>query len=149
MELEPGADAQLLAALSALEAPLVRFERVEPSLHEIFVARVGDAPPRTAARSPRMSEILIVLKREFMERVRTRGFLLTTLLIPLFMGGLFLLPALMSTGGERTLVVVDEAPPGSPTTWCGPCRAPPPRPDDAYTYRLERVPGRWPRCARN
>ncbi len=44
VELEPGADSrQLLAALGALDAPLVRFERVEPSLHEIFVARVGDA----------------------------------------------------------------------------------------------------------
>jgi ABC-2 type transport system ATP-binding protein len=44
VELKPGADSrQLLAALAALEAPLVRFERVEPSLHEIFVARVGDA----------------------------------------------------------------------------------------------------------
>ncbi len=44
VELEPGADSRrLLAALGALDAPLVRFGRVEPSLHEIFVARVGDA----------------------------------------------------------------------------------------------------------
>ncbi|HEX2188519.1 MAG TPA: ATP-binding cassette domain-containing protein [Longimicrobiaceae bacterium] len=43
-ELEPHQDpAELLAALAALPAPLARFERVEPSLHEIFVARVGDA----------------------------------------------------------------------------------------------------------
>jgi ABC-2 type transport system ATP-binding protein len=43
-ELPPGADArELLAALSALDVPVARFERVEPSLHEIFVARVGDA----------------------------------------------------------------------------------------------------------
>jgi ABC-2 type transport system permease protein len=89
-----------------------------------------------------MSEILIVLKREFMERVRTRGFLLTTLLIPLFMGGLFLLPALMSTGGERTLVVVDEAPPGIADYVVRTLSRPPAAgADDAYTYRLERVPG--------
>jgi ABC-2 type transport system ATP-binding protein len=44
VELEPGADSrQLLAALGAMDVPLLRFERVEPSLHEIFVARVGDA----------------------------------------------------------------------------------------------------------
>ena len=44
VELEPGADPRgLLAALAAMDAPLVRFARVEPSLHEIFVARVGDA----------------------------------------------------------------------------------------------------------
>ncbi|HEX7240912.1 MAG TPA: ATP-binding cassette domain-containing protein [Longimicrobiaceae bacterium] len=44
VELAPGADArELVAALNALDAPLARFERVQPSLHEIFVARVGDA----------------------------------------------------------------------------------------------------------
>ncbi len=89
-----------------------------------------------------MSEILVVLKREFMERVRTRGFLLTTLLLPLFMGGLTLLPALMSTGGERSLVVVDEAPPGIADYVVQTLSRPPAAAaGDAYTYRLERVPG--------
>ncbi|HEU0077871.1 MAG TPA: ABC transporter permease [Longimicrobiaceae bacterium] len=89
-----------------------------------------------------MPEMLIVLKREFMERVRTRGFLLTTLLLPLFMGGLTLLPALMSTGGERRLVVVDEAPPGIADYVVQSLARPPAADDeDAYTYRLERVPG--------
>jgi ABC-2 type transport system permease protein len=86
--------------------------------------------------------MLIVLKREFMERVRTRGFVLTTLLLPLFMGGLTLLPALMSSGGQRTLVVVDEAPAGI-ADYVVQSLSRPPAPDDedAYTYRLERVPG--------
>jgi ABC-2 type transport system permease protein len=89
-----------------------------------------------------MSEMMIVLKREFMERVRTRGFLLTTLLLPLFMGSLTLLPALMSSGGQRTLVVVDEAPPGIADYVVQSLSRPPaPDDDDAYTYRLERVPG--------
>lgn len=89
-----------------------------------------------------MSEILIVLKREFMERVRTRGFLLTTLLLPLFMGGLTLLPAMMSTGGERTLVVVDEAPAGIADYVVRTLSRPPPAgAEDGYTYRVERVAG--------
>ncbi|MEW5926398.1 MAG: ABC transporter permease [Gemmatimonadota bacterium] len=89
-----------------------------------------------------MSEMLIVLRREFMERVRTRGFLLTTLLLPVFMGGLTLLPALMSSGGERRLVVVDEAPPGIADYVVQTLsRAPAADDEDAYTYRLERVPG--------
>ena len=89
-----------------------------------------------------MSEMLIVLRREFMERVRTRGFVLTTLLLPVFMGGLTLLPALMSSGGERRLVVVDEAPPGIADYVVQSLSRPPADDDeDAYTSRLERVPG--------
>lgn len=60
-----------------------------------------------------MSEVWIVLKREFMERVRTRSFLLATFLFPLFIIGLNVVPHLM--GDEETVrrvVVVDEAPAG-------------------------------------
>jgi ABC-2 type transport system permease protein len=60
-----------------------------------------------------MSEVWIVLKREFMERVRTKSFLLATFLFPLFIVGLNVLPHLI--GGEETVrrvVVVDEAPAG-------------------------------------
>lgn len=41
---------EVVAALNAVDVPLSRFARVEPSLHEIFVARVGQASvaPRTA-----------------------------------------------------------------------------------------------------
>lgn len=60
-----------------------------------------------------MSETLIVLKREFMERVRSKGFWIGTLILPLFMAGVTLFPALMDRGGSaRTLVVVSEAPAG-------------------------------------
>ena len=60
-----------------------------------------------------MSNVWIVLKREFMERVKTKSFLLATFLFPLFIIGLNVLPHLM--GGEETVrqvVVVDEAPAG-------------------------------------
>lgn len=60
-----------------------------------------------------MSETLIVLKREFMERVRSKGFWIGTLILPLFMAAVTLLPALMDRGGStRTLVLVSEAPAG-------------------------------------
>ncbi len=45
-EIEPraGVDSgRLVTELAALDAPLTRFEHVEPSLHEIFVRRVGEA----------------------------------------------------------------------------------------------------------
>ena len=45
-EVEPRAGVdprRLVTELAALDAPLTRFEHVEPSLHEIFVRRVGEA----------------------------------------------------------------------------------------------------------
>lgn len=46
---------ELLSALNALEVSLLRFVRVEPSLHEIFVNRVGNAG--IAHRRPEVSRV--------------------------------------------------------------------------------------------
>ncbi|HEX2078303.1 MAG TPA: ATP-binding cassette domain-containing protein [Longimicrobium sp.] len=44
IELNRGVDSRaLLSQLAALDAPVVRFEREVPSLHQIFVSRVGNA----------------------------------------------------------------------------------------------------------
>jgi ABC-2 type transport system ATP-binding protein len=44
VELDPGVDtSELLRALGAVDVPLIRYNRIEPSLHEIFVSRVGEA----------------------------------------------------------------------------------------------------------
>ncbi len=88
-----------------------------------------------------MSEMLIVLQREFMERVRTRSFVLSTLLLPVFIGGLALLPAMMgSGGGERTLVLVDETPVGIGDHVVRNLTRPAAEgASEAYTYRVERV----------
>lgn len=59
-----------------------------------------------------MSETMIVLKRELMERVRTRGFWIGTLILPLFMSAITILPSMLGGDEARTLVVVDEAPAG-------------------------------------
>ena len=89
-----------------------------------------------------MSEVLIVLRREFLERVRSRTFLLGTILTPLFMGALFIVPNLIGAGGggERTIVVVDEAPAGVGDAFVAVLTAPPPADaEDAFTYKVERV----------
>ena len=53
LELRRNEDArELLAAVSGLKTPLVRFEHVQPSLHEIFVAKVG-----RKGVSPRHAEV--------------------------------------------------------------------------------------------
>ena len=55
-EAELSADAdprELPAAVAALDAPLVRLERVQPSLHQIFVERVGEEARRPRHRETR------------------------------------------------------------------------------------------------
>jgi ABC-2 type transport system permease protein len=50
-----------------------------------------------------------VIRREFLERVRTKWFIIGTVLGPVFMGLVIVLPILMAErgGGERTVIVVD------------------------------------------
>lgn len=58
-----------------------------------------------------MRELLIMVEREFLERVRTKGFVIGTLLFPIFMAVVLLLPTFVGEPeGERTIVVVDRTP---------------------------------------
>ena len=57
-----------------------------------------------------MREILLVLGRELNERVRTRSFVIGTLLFPVFVVAIMLLPNVDGGPAERRLVVVDDAP---------------------------------------
>lgn len=52
-----------------------------------------------------MNKIFAIIRREFIARVRTRTFLITTLLLPVFMVGVSVIPALMMRGGDRTTLV--------------------------------------------
>jgi ABC-2 type transport system permease protein len=57
-------------------------------------------------------EMLIVLQREFVERVRTKSFVISTLLFPVFMAAIFVVPILMGggSGGENRLALASDAP---------------------------------------
>ncbi len=60
-----------------------------------------------------MRELLIVLRREFVERVRTRSFIISTILTPLLLLLFGLGPSLVSkmrSGGEFRMAIVDETP---------------------------------------
>jgi ABC-2 type transport system permease protein len=58
-----------------------------------------------------MSEMMLIVQREFLERVRTKAFVLGTLLFPVLMLVMIVLPTLLDRGGsERRIVLVDEAP---------------------------------------
>ncbi len=59
-----------------------------------------------------MSRTWAVVRREFLEMIRTRSFVIGTLLGPLFMAGMIAFQVFIATrggGAERTIVVVDES----------------------------------------
>lgn len=92
-----------------------------------------------------MSEIWIVVKREFLERVRTKSFLFGTLFFPLFFIGIYSIPFLVGQESrERRLALVDEAPPGVADRFVEVLTTVPPGADadERDTYRIERVEGR-------
>lgn len=88
-----------------------------------------------------MSEVWIIVKREFRERVRTRSFLLSTFLFPLLIIALYTIPFLV--GGDTTMrriVVVDEGPAGVAQMIAASLSTTSPD-REGRTYRVEVVPG--------
>jgi ABC-2 type transport system permease protein len=60
-----------------------------------------------------MRNVWTLIQREYLERVRTRSFVIFTLLMPAAMAGIVIVPtkiAEMNTGGERRLVIVANDP---------------------------------------
>ncbi|MFL6229611.1 MAG: ABC transporter permease [Pyrinomonadaceae bacterium] len=58
-----------------------------------------------------MRKLLVIVRREYIQRVRTKAFLITTLLLPLFVVGSAVVPGLLfslKSGGATRLAVVDE-----------------------------------------
>jgi ABC-2 type transport system permease protein len=88
-----------------------------------------------------MHDILLIIRREFKERVASRSFLLGTLLFPLAMMALVLLPRIVGRGGtERTFALVNEAPPGVAAAFTAALSRPPESAED-NTYRVVPVEG--------
>ncbi len=53
--------------------------------------------------------ILAVIRREYLERVRTKAFWISTILVPIFLGAVMILPAWLAArgGGEFSVAVLD------------------------------------------
>jgi ABC-2 type transport system permease protein len=60
-------------------------------------------------RSISWARIAAVIRREYLERVRTKAFWISTLLVPVLMGGMMVIPAWLMArgGGEYTVAVLD------------------------------------------
>jgi len=56
-----------------------------------------------------LNRILAVIRREYLERVRTKAFWISTLLVPIFLGAVMILPAWLAArgGGEFSVAVLD------------------------------------------
>lgn len=88
-----------------------------------------------------MRDVLLIIKREFSERVASRSFVVGTLLFPLLMIALILLPRLVGTAGaEWRLALVSEAPPGVAKAFAAALSRPPESAED-NTYRITTVEG--------
>jgi ABC-2 type transport system permease protein len=87
-------------------------------------------------------ETALVIKREFRERVASKSFLVGTLLFPVLMITLIVLPRFIGRGGTQwDLALVSEAPPGVTDAFEQLLTAPPDAEEDANRYRLVRVDG--------
>jgi ABC-2 type transport system permease protein len=58
-----------------------------------------------------MKKVLVIIKREYMVRVRTKAFLIGTIISPLLMLALVILPGLLAatSGGDRRVTVLDQS----------------------------------------
>lgn len=86
-----------------------------------------------------MRNVWIVFRREFLERVRSKAFGIGTVLFPVFLIALMILPGLLRPGGgERAIAIVDEAPAEVGDQVIASLQAPG-RGADEVTYRVTRI----------
>ena len=57
-----------------------------------------------------MNKLFLIIKREYLSRVRKKSFIIMTLLTPLFMIGLFVIPMLLASSSEdkTTIAIIDN-----------------------------------------
>jgi len=86
-------------------------------------------------------EVVLIIKREFNERVASRAFVVGTLLFPMLMIALTLLPQLIGNRGtEWDLALVSDAPPGVAEAFTA-ALSRPPESDADNRYRVTTVEG--------
>jgi ABC-type Na+ efflux pump permease subunit len=101
LELAPAADSQvLLRRLLEAGAKIDRFEMMQPSC--IKSSSNASVPRASRRECPAMDKkILIVAKREYLERVRSRWFVIMTLLVPAVIAGFVVLMAYIARVATR------------------------------------------------
>ena len=93
----------------------------------------------TGVRRCPLRDVLLIIRREFKERVASRSFLVVTLIFPTLIAGLIILPRFIGSGGTVwNLALVSEAPPGVADAFTTALTRPADS-SDANTYRLTAV----------
>jgi ABC-2 type transport system permease protein len=88
---------------------------------------------------------MLIVRREFHERVASRSFLFGTIIFPLIMIGLIMLPRLVgSRGAERTLAVINDAGPSVGDAFAAALTVPPASAEE-NTYKVTPVAGPFER----
>jgi ABC-2 type transport system permease protein len=86
-------------------------------------------------------DALLIIRREFKERVASRSFVIGTLIFPLIMIGLIMLPRLVGPrGAERTIVMVNDGPAGVGEAFAAILGAKPASADE-NVYHVKPLPG--------
>ena len=105
-----GADPQAILREASARLRVSRFEVVEPSLHDIFVQEVT-ASARATRRPGVISACCIVARREYLERVRSKAFVVEHPPGAAAHGGFMLVPSLLmekQRGKPLRVAVLDE-----------------------------------------
>ena len=57
-----------------------------------------------------MNKLALIIKREYLSRVRKKSFIIMTLLTPLFMIGIFVIPTMLALNdeGKSSMAIIDE-----------------------------------------
>lgn len=71
----------------------------------------GAGGPSGPPRSLRLKQTFVLLRREYVARIKSKGFWLSTLILPIFMFSITVLPTLVMSrvASEHTLALVDES----------------------------------------
>jgi ABC-2 type transport system permease protein len=89
-----------------------------------------------------MRELFIVFQRDFLAHVNTRAFIIGTILVPIIIASMFLLPILANPSASRTLALVNEAPASVGDAFARSLSAKP-RTDRDNRYLVKPVAGRF------
>ena len=87
----------------------------------------------------RLDTIFIIAKREYMQRIQSKGFWIATLILPLFISSVTVLPSLLASKARtrQSVAVVDETGKVAPELTAKPAAVKDDKPEAEFNLRIE------------
>jgi ABC-2 type transport system permease protein len=87
----------------------------------------------------RLNTIFIIAKREYMQRIQSKGFWIATLILPLFISSVTVLPSLLASKArtKQSVAVVDETGKVAPELTAKPAAAKEGKPEAEFVFKTE------------